>query len=118
MTALLGSEHWLGWLLVGLTLVLPLGAASVRSDWRLATVVYLVIGCQHGFAFLMTFGKFRPLDLWDASYFDTFSSPSNIKLEWSGVLVTPNGFTVTCLISICIYHIRNLVGKLSLGNGF
>jgi hypothetical protein len=92
MTALLGSEHWLGWLLVGLTLVLPLGAASVRSDWRLATVVYLVIGCQHGFAFLMTFGKFRPLDLWDASYFDTLASwaaqAPGLSLTWELGYVT------------------------------
>ena len=62
VTALLSAEQWLAWLLLGATLILPLGFASIRDDWRLATVVYLVIACHHGLAFLLTFGEFRPID--------------------------------------------------------
>ena len=70
VTALLSGEQWLAWLLLGATLILPLGFASIRDDWRLATVVYLVIACHHGLAVLLTFGEFRPIDLWDATYFE------------------------------------------------
>ncbi len=74
VAALLSAEQWLAWLLLGATLILPLGFASIRDDVRLATVVYLVIACQHGLAFLLTFGEFRPIDLWDATYFDMLAS--------------------------------------------
>ena len=74
LAALLSAEQWLAWLLLGATLIVPLGFASIRDDWRLATVVYLVIACHHGLAFLLTFGEVRPIDLWDATYFDTLAS--------------------------------------------
>jgi hypothetical protein len=38
VAALLSAEQWLAWLLLGATLILPLGFASIRDDWRLATV--------------------------------------------------------------------------------
>ena len=51
LAALLSAEQWLAWLLLGATLIVPLGFSSIRDDWRLATVVYLVIACHHGVAF-------------------------------------------------------------------
>ena len=74
VAALLSAEQWLAWLLLGATLIVPLGFSSIRDDGRLATVVYLVIACHHGMAILFTYGEFRPIDLWDATYFDTLAS--------------------------------------------
>ena len=74
VAALLSTEQWLAWLLLGTTLIVPLGFSSIRDDWRLATAVYLVIACHHGLAVLLTFGEFRPIDLWDANYFDRLAS--------------------------------------------
>ena len=73
---LLSPDQWLAWLLLGLTLILPLASTSIRDDYRLTMTVYLVIACHHGLAVLVVFEHFRPLDLWDAFYFDHMASQS------------------------------------------
>ena len=72
--AVVDSTHWLSWLLFGLTMILPLGFSMVREHWPLATTVYLVIGCQQVIAVLITFFLLRPIDLWDATYFDVLAA--------------------------------------------
>jgi hypothetical protein len=120
VAALLSAEQWLAWLLLGATLIVPLGFSSIREDWRLATVVYLVIACHHGLAFLLTFGEFRPIDLWDASYFDHLASQAaqgvrgnfgEVQVSWalgyrtyvnllSGVYVVNNDFFTGAQVSV------------------
>ena len=107
VAALLSVEQWLAWLLLGATLILPLGFASIRDDGRLATVVYLVIACHHGLAFLLTFGEFRPIDLWDATYFDTLAS-------W--VVQTPEGL-LTWKLGYLMY-VKVLAGIYDINNAF
>ena len=72
--AVVDSTHWLSWLLFGLTMILPLGFSMIREHWPLATTVYLVIGCQQVIAVLITFFLLRPIDLWDATYFDVLAA--------------------------------------------
>ena len=116
VAALLSAEQWLAWLLLGATLIVPLGFSSIREDWRLATVVYLVIACHHGMAVLLTFAEFRPIDLWDATYFDTLASwaaeGSKGSLTWelgyllyvnvlSGIYDINNAFFTGAEVSVC-----------------
>jgi hypothetical protein len=105
VAALLSAEQWLAWLLLGATLILPLGFASIRDDWRLATVVYLVIACHHGLAVLLTFGEFRPIDLWDATYFDTLASWAAEGAE--GSLTWELGYLMYVNFLSGIYDINN-----------
>ena len=105
VTALLSGEQWLAWLLLGATLIVPLGFSSIRDDWRLATVVYLVIACHHGLAVLLTFGEFRPIDLWDATYFDTVASWAAEGAE--GSLTWELGYLMYVNLLSGIYDINN-----------
>ena len=105
VTALLSGEQWLAWLLLGATLIVPLGFSSIRDDWRLATVVYLVIACHHGLAVLLTFGEFRPIDLWDATYFDTLASWAAEGAE--GSLTWELGYLMYVNLLSGIYDINN-----------
>jgi len=104
VTALISEEQWLAWLLLGATLIVPLGFSSIRDDWRLATVVYLVIACHHGLAVLLTFGKFRPIDLWDATYFDTLASWGG---DSEGSLTWELGYLMYVNLLSGIYDINN-----------
>ncbi|MDG2077877.1 MAG: hypothetical protein P8J24_15085, partial [Arenicellales bacterium] len=105
VAALLSAEQWLAWLLLGATLIVPLGFASIRDDGRLATVVYLVIACHHGMAVLFTFGEFRPIDLWDATYFDTLASWAVESSE--GSLTWELGYLMYVNLLSGIYDINN-----------
>jgi hypothetical protein len=105
LAALLSAEQWLAWLLLGATLILPLGFASIRDDGRLATVVYLVIACHHGLAVLLTFGEFRPIDLWDATYFDHLASWATENPERS--LYWELGYLTYVNLLSGIYDINN-----------
>ena len=103
--ALLSAEQWLAWLLLGATLIVPLGFSSIRDDARLATVVYLVIACHHAMAVLFTFGEFRPIDLWDATYFDTLASWAAESPESS--LTWELGYLMYVNVLSGIYDINN-----------
>ncbi|HIG15065.1 MAG TPA: hypothetical protein EYQ32_11535, partial [Gammaproteobacteria bacterium] len=105
VAALLSGEQWLAWLLLGATLIVPLGFSSIRDDGRLATVVYLVIACHHGLAVLLTFGEFRPIDLWDATYFDTLASWAAERPE--GSLTWELGYLMYVNVLSGIYDINN-----------
>ncbi|MDC0038458.1 hypothetical protein OAJ78_02245, partial [Gammaproteobacteria bacterium] len=124
VAALLSAEQWLAWLLLGATLIVPLGFSSIREDWRLATVVYLVIACHHGMAVLLTFEEFRPIDLWDATYFDTLASwaaeGSERSLTWelgylmyvnflSGIYDINNAFFTGAEVSVLVAVITLLL---------
>ena len=105
VAALLSAEQWLAWLLLGATLIVPLGFSSIRDDGRLATVVYLVIACHHGMAVLLTFEEFRPIDLWDATYFDTLASWAAEGSE--GSLTWELGYLMYVNVLSGIYDINN-----------
>ena len=105
VAALLNAEQWLAWLLLGATLIVPLGFSSIREDWRLATVVYLVIACHHGMAVLLTLEEFRPIDLWDATYFDTLASRAVESSD--GSLTWELGYLMYVNLLSGIYDINN-----------
>ena len=105
VAALLSAEQWLAWLLLGATLIVPLGVSCVREDWRLATVIYLVIACHHGLAVLLTFGEFRPIDLWDATYFDHLASWATENSE--GSLYWELGYLTYVNLLSGLYDINN-----------
>ena len=105
LAALLSAEQWLAWLLLGATLIVPLGFCSIRDDGRLATVVYLVIACHHGLAVSLTFEEFRPIDLWDATYFDTLASWAAEGSD--GSLTWELGYLMYVNVLSGIYDINN-----------
>ena len=105
VAALISAEQWFAWLLLGATLIMPLGVSYVRDDWRLATVIYLVIACHHGLAVLLTFGEFRPIDLWDATYFDHLASWATENSE--GSLYWELGYLTYVNLLSGLYDINN-----------
>ena len=86
LAALTNADQWFGWILVGLTLMVPLASHEIRSEYRLLSTFYMVLASQQLMVIALTFMDFRPIDLWDATYFDSlassFSYNDSSSLTW------------------------------------